>query len=434
MLNKQWFLQKLKENRLSQSQIGEAIGKDRTTVGRILNGNIEFKYSHAKALAPLLKTSINEILEKAGILNDSFSLYETDFADIESAIEAFKHGEILIVTDDDDRENEGDLIVAASKCTPEQMAFIIRNTSGIVCAPLSGKRATQLRLDPMVSHNDAPHTTAFTITVDAKHGTTTGISAKERAVTVHALANDNAIADDFVRPGHVFPLIAREGGVLVRTGHTEATVDMCRLAGLPEVGVISEMVNDDGTVMKGNDIKEFGKKHGLKVISIAQLVAYRQSREKLIERTAEFDIETEIGTLRAYSYTTKFDNVHHLALIYGKIGNGKDVPTRLHRGDITQDVFGGAKSIKEALQKFKEAGRGVLIYLRDGAAGVPANTPNGNMTDSESSRLAVWHEIGVGAQILKDLGISTIHLLSRSNKKFVGLSGFGIEISSNEAI
>src|SRR5579859_4883806 len=200
---------------------------------------------------------------------------------VETVVAAFARGEIVVVTDDDDRENEGDLFVAASLCTPEKMAFIIRHTSGIVCAPLSAAEARRLHLDPMVAANDAPLGTAFTITVDVRHGLTTGISAEERTNTVRALANGNSGAADFVRPGHVFPLIARAGGVLMRSGHTEACVDLCRLAGLPPVGVLAELMNDDGTVTKGKQVADFAKRHKLRLLTIAELIAYRQARDKL---------------------------------------------------------------------------------------------------------------------------------------------------------
>ncbi len=207
-------------------------------------------------------------------------------------IEAFTRGEIVVVTDDDDRENEGDMIVAASLCTTEKMAFIIRNGCGIVCTPITADNAKRLHLNPMVAMNDAPLGTAFTVSVDVRHGMTTGISAEQRCNTVRALANGNMGAADFVRPGHVFPLVAKDGGVLMRSGHTEAAVDLCRLAGLPEVAVICELANDDGTVMVGPQIVEFSEKHKLKRISVADLIAYRQSREKLVERVASFPVKT----------------------------------------------------------------------------------------------------------------------------------------------
>src|SRR5580704_1247520 len=223
---------------------------------------------------------------------------------VQAAVTAFSRGELLIVADDDDRENEGDLFVAASMCTPEKMAFIIRNTSGIVCAPLAAEEARRLHLDPMVALNDAPLGTAFTVSVDVRHGLTTGISAEERSNTVRALANGNSGAGDFVRPGHVFPLVGKDGGVLMRSGHTEACVDLCRLAELPPVGVLAELMNDDGTVTRGAAVMEFARKHGLQCISIADLIAYRQARDKLVERVSEFTVPTEIGTLRGYAYVT----------------------------------------------------------------------------------------------------------------------------------
>jgi 3,4-dihydroxy 2-butanone 4-phosphate synthase / GTP cyclohydrolase II len=354
---------------------------------------------------------------------------------IEAAIKAFAKGEIVVVTDDDDRENEGDLFVAASLCTPEKMAFIIRNTSGIVCAPLGAEHARRLQLDPMVAENDAPLGTAFTVTVDYRHGLTTGISAEERCNTVRALANDNSGAADFVRPGHVFPLVARQGGVLMRSGHTEACVDLCRLAKLPPVGVLSELMKDDGTVMRGPDVAAFAQKHGFKQVSIAELIGYRQSRDKLVERVATFHVGSAVGQLQGYAYVTPFDQVHHMAFVYGDIGDGKNVAARLHRADVIGDVFGGAKPINAALKRFKSEGRGVIIYLRDGTAGVPvAEIPQNGNTGTEAARSKQWREVGLGAQILKDLGISSIRLLTSSRRTYVGLGGFGIEIVGTEPL
>jgi 3,4-dihydroxy 2-butanone 4-phosphate synthase/GTP cyclohydrolase II len=354
---------------------------------------------------------------------------------VEAAVAAFAQGEIVVVTDDDDRENEGDLFVAASLCTPEKMAFIIRNTSGIVCAPLAIELARRLRLEPMVADNEAPLGTAFTVSVDVRHGLTTGISAEERCNTVRALANDNSGANDFVRPGHVFPLVAKQGGVLMRSGHTEACVDLCRLAGLPPVGVLSELMNEDGTVMRGPGVAAFAAKHKLKQLSIADLIAYRQVRDKLVERVGEFSLSSEIGPLKGYAYVTPFDKVHHMAFVYGRVGDGKDVLARLHRADVIGDVFGGARPIHASLARFKAEGRGVIIYLRDGTAGVPvAEIPHEGSTGTEAARSQQWREIGLGAQILKDLGISSIRLLTSSQRTYVGLGGFGIEIVATEPV
>ena len=353
---------------------------------------------------------------------------------VAAAVDAFARGEIVVVSDDDDRENEGDLFVAASMCTPEKMAFIIRHTSGIVCAPLSLDDARRMRLDPMVSANDAPLGTAFTVTIDVRHGLTTGISAEERTNTVRALANHNSGPGDFVRPGHVFPLIAREGGVLMRSGHTEACVDLCRLAGLPTVGVLAELMNDDGTVMRGRDVQTFATGHKLKFLSIADLISYRQTRDKLVERIGEFPVETEIGTLRGYAYRTPFDPVYHLACVYGRMGDGKDVLTRLHRANIITDVFSKRQPVHAALQKFAHAGRGIVIFLRDGTAGVPVSLPPGEATSSEEARSRQWREVGLGAQILRDLGVSSIRLLTSAQHRYIGLAGFGIEITGTEPL
>ena len=357
-----------------------------------------------------------------------------DHQRVEATVAAFARGEIIVVTDDDDRENEGDLFVAASLCTPEKMAFIIRNTSGIVCAPLGADDAKRLHLDPMVALNDAPLGTAFTVSVDCRHGLTTGISAEERSNTVRALANGNSGAADFVRPGHIFPLVAREGGVLMRSGHTEACVDLCRLAGLPAVGVLAELMNDNGTVMRGPDVSQFADRHKLQRISIAELIAYRQVREKLVDRVGEFPVESEIGTLQGYAYMTPYDKVQHMAFVHGRIGDGKNVLARLHRADIIRDVFGGAKTVHAALRRFKQDGRGVIVFLRDGAAGVPTHAIPSGDTGSDAARIRQWREIGLGAQILKDLGIASIRLLTSTKFTYVGLAGFGIEITATEAL
>ncbi|MCX7899469.1 MAG: 3,4-dihydroxy-2-butanone-4-phosphate synthase, partial [Methylocystis sp.] len=283
-----------------------------------------------------------------------------------------------------------------------------------------------------------PLGTAFTVSVGVRHGLTTGISAAQRCNTVRALANGNMGASDFARPGHVFPLIAKDGGVLMRSGHTEAAVDLCKLAGLPPVGVICELANDDGTVMVGAQIAEFARAHDLKLVSVADLIAYRQAREKLVERVATFPVATEAGEMTGHVYVTPFDSVQHFAFVLGSIGDGREVPTRLHRADILADVFGGGETIKKTLARFAREGQGVLVYLRDGAAGVPVNVVGRTSApdSAEESRKRHWLDVGLGAQILKDLGVSSIRLRSSSAKPraFVGLSGFGIEITAVEPV
>jgi 3,4-dihydroxy 2-butanone 4-phosphate synthase / GTP cyclohydrolase II len=351
---------------------------------------------------------------------------------VAAVVQAFARGEVVIVTDDDDRENEGDLIVAAQFCTPEKMAFIIRNGCGIVCAPLMAEEARRLHLSPMVAINDAPLGTAFTVSVDVKHGLTTGISAEQRSNTVRALANGNLGASDFVRPGHVFPLVAKEGGVLMRSGHTEAAVDLCKLAGLPPVAAICELANDDGTVMVGKQIVDFAERHNLKRVSVADLIAFRQAREKLVERIACFPVKSHFGEFRGYAYRTPFDPVLHFAFVHGEIGEGRDIPARLHRADIVSDIFGGV--IPKVLSRFNAEGRGVFVYLRDGAAGVPANLSGAEQTGSDGARSTLWREVGLGAQILRDLGVGSIRLRTDNPRTYVGLSGFGIEITTVEPL
>lgn len=354
------------------------------------------------------------------------------------AIRAFERGEIVVVTDDDGRENEGDLIVAAVHCTPEKMAFIVRHTSGIVCTPMTREDAKRLNLTAMVADNDAPHSTAFTISVDFKHGTTTGISADDRTLTVRNLANGNVGASDFVRPGHIFPLVAREGGVLMRSGHTEAAVDLCKLAGLPPVGVICELVNDDGTVTRGPQVVAFAEKHALKQVSVADLIAYRQRQETLVERIDCFDIDTPAGKARAYTYTLPWDVMQHLAIVFGDIRDGENVPVRLHSEDVVTDVFGSGERLRDVMRSMGGASRGVIVYLREGSVGVGHSARNrpshGETHDEARQRESEWREIGLGAQILKDLGISSIRLIASRTRHYVGLEGFGIRIAETEIL
>lgn len=359
------------------------------------------------------------------------------------AIAAFKRGEIIVVTDDDDRENEGDLIVAASHTTPEKMAFIIRNTSGIVCAPITKAIADRLRLGPMVQHNDAPLSTAFTVSVDLRANVASGISAEDRTNTVRALADAKAKPEDFVRPGHIFPLVARDGGVLIRSGHTEAAVDLCVLADLPPVGVICELVNDDGTVKRGPQLEAFAAAHRLKYVSVADIIALRQQREALVERVGEQAIRTPAGTARAITYATPLDPMQHLAVVFGDIGDGRSVPVRIHRERVAEDVFGADGSLARTLAHIGAEGRGVIVYLREGAAGVSADSQRPrDFIDADSDehhgsavkRAEDWREVGLGAQILRDLGVRSIRLIAARERRYVGLAGFGIAIEATEAL
>jgi 3,4-dihydroxy 2-butanone 4-phosphate synthase/GTP cyclohydrolase II len=312
------------------------------------------------ALSNLRRRHIIDLRDRQGIA------MAVELDSVEEAIAAIAGGELVIVVDDADRENEGDLIMAAAKALPERVAFMIRHTSGILCAPLPPEEARRLRLDPMVAQNDAPLGTAFTVSVDYRVGLTTGISAEERSQTVRALANANAGAEDFVRPGHIFPLIGRAGGVLVRTGHTEAAIDLARLAGLPPVGLLAELVNDDGTVKRLPQLRAFAARHRLKMISVADLVAHRQQREQLIERVGAFEVLTEAGPARAIAYATPFDSVHHLALIVGDLeasaSGAGEVLVRIQREEVIEDVFArrdgpSVSRIPQVLERIRAQGR-----------------------------------------------------------------------------
>ncbi|MEL6089072.1 3,4-dihydroxy-2-butanone-4-phosphate synthase [Bartonella schoenbuchensis] len=361
-----------------------------------------------------------------------------------AAIQAFERGEIVVVTDDDDRENEGDLIVAAVHCTEEKMAFIIRHTSGIICTPMPKEEAQRFNLAPMVSDNDSAHRTKFTVTVDFKHGITTGISAYDRTLAVRNLANPNASASDFVRPGHIFPLIAHEGGVLMRSGHTEAAVDLCKLASLPPVGVIGELVNDDGSVKHGDEVTKFAQDNQLHIITVADLIAYRQRKETLIKYVGEMHIETFVGPAVVKSYQLPWETVQHVAIVFGDIRDGEDIPVRLHRENILKDVFGQSPDVEVVMRRMVEKEkRGVFVYLREGSVGVGSQLAVCDqkmaMVGLENHTQAIeraeeWHQIGLGAQILKHLGISSVIVYSSKERHYVGLEGFGIRISRTDIL
>ncbi len=341
----------------------------------------------------------------------------------QEAINAIKVGKMVVIVDDENRENEGDLIMAAEKATAEDIAFMVRYTTGIICTPVTVERAQQLELVPMVPRNDAPLETAFTITVDYKEGLTTGISATERCATIRALAARKTIANDFVRPGHVFPLIAKTGGVLMRSGHTEAAVDLAQLAGLEPVGVIGELVNDDGTVKKGQEILDFAKQYDLVLASIEELIAYRQARENLMTRVATNKIETPIGEATSIIYRNQFSAHEHLAIIFGDIQ--ENMPVRLQRANIIEDVFSTQKNIHKIMKLIEQAGNGAIIYLRDYHLD-DKERPH-SQTEQNPSR-----EIGLGAQILRDLGLTQVSVISSQERQYIGLQGFGIEV--NETI
>jgi 3,4-dihydroxy 2-butanone 4-phosphate synthase / GTP cyclohydrolase II len=364
---------------------------------------------------------------------------------VTEAIAAIAAGELVVVVDDDDRENEGDLIMAASKATPEQLAFMIRHTSGIICAPMDQASADRLQLSPMVATNRDPMRTAFTVSVDYRNGLTTGISADERTNTLRALANDNCIATDFLRPGHVFPLISKSGGVLIRSGHTEAATDFCRLAGLTETGVLAEIVNDDGTVKRLPQLVEFAREHKLKIVSIAELIEHRIRTESFVRCIETFPVETPIGQAAAHIYTTPFDDTQHIAVTFGNVAGQSAVPCRIHHEQPLRDLFETPRSqrwLDVALERFRAGKKGVLIYVRDpkittlqSPVEAESTAPEGSDRHQSSlKRRERWREVGLGAQILRDLGVSSITLVATQHRQYVGLAGFGIEIAGTDIV
>ena len=367
------------------------------------------------------------------------------FTKIENAIAAVSRGELVVVVDDADRENEGDLIMAAEKATPETMAFMIRHTSGVICMPVEGHRLDELQLPLMVANNTESQRTAFTVSVDAKHGTTTGISAADRATTVRALLDPGTRAEDLARPGHIFPLRYRDGGVLKRAGHTEAAVDLARLAGCYPAGVLSEVVNDDGSMARLPALEQFAADHGLQIISIADLIRHRRHREKLVRRVSEARIPTRHGDFTAYVYASLLDGVEHMAFVRGEVAGSTDVLVRVHSECLTGDVFGSLRcdcgvQLDLALERVAAEGEGVVVYLRghegrgiglghklrayrlqdQGRDTVEANVELGFPVDSR--------EYGIGSQILVDLGITTMRLMTNNPSKYGGLEGYGLEI------
>jgi 3,4-dihydroxy 2-butanone 4-phosphate synthase/GTP cyclohydrolase II len=361
---------------------------------------------------------------------------------IEEILADLRAGRMVIVMDDEDRENEGDLIMAAECATPEAVAFMIRHTSGIICVPMEEEGLVRLDLPQMVQANSESHRTAFTVSVDLKAGTTTGVSSSDRAATIRALADSSAAAPDFARPGHIFPLRSRKGGVLVRAGHTEASVDLCRLAGLQPVGVLCEVMNDDGTMARRPQLEAFAKRHNLKIGTISDLIRHRLRNERSVERISEQTVQTDLGEFRLYAYEDRVNQDVHLALARGRL-DGPDVPlVRVHLPDTLRDLVGvrgsqRAWTLRAAMQRVVEAGNGVIVILRqqesprDLTESVRffASATQAERAPKTEGEGAVLRTFGVGAQILKDLGVRRMRVLS-APKQMHGISAFDLEIDA----